>query len=244
MSDDRNLELHDVVTVKHIPAKGSSSPPFDILTNQGHLCGFRFNDLPNKKVGLLIGMDAAFVFRPLESRFGPIGFSSAVKTQLGWVLYRPKVESSLILGIEILGYPYLYPSLVAEKELNLPPHEFVLSSGLDAPSSREDRKAYEQMKNSLQLMDGYFHLPVLCRSEDVKLPNNRVQAERRLNFLKRRLIKDIGLHQKNVDIMQMYIGRGHAEAVNEEVVVVTDPTWFLPHFSVLNSNKPGKLNRF
>ena len=69
MSDDRSLELRDVVTVKDIPAEGSSPPPFDILSNLEHLRGIRFEDLPSKKVGLLIGMDAAFVFRPLESRF-------------------------------------------------------------------------------------------------------------------------------------------------------------------------------
>ena len=75
----------------------------------------------------------------------------------------------------------------------------------------------------------------------MKLPNNRVQAERRLNSLKRRLIKDKGLHQKYVETMQKYIDCGHAEVVNEEVEVATDRTWFLPHFPVLNSNKPGKL---
>ena len=31
--NDKNLELHDVVTVKDIPAEGSSPPAFDILTN-------------------------------------------------------------------------------------------------------------------------------------------------------------------------------------------------------------------
>ena len=41
--------------------------------------------------------------------------------------------------------------------------------------------------------------------------------------------------------MQKYIDCGHAEVVNEEVEVVVDRTWFLPHYPVLNSNKPGML---
>ena len=61
MSDDRSLELRDVETVKDIPAEGSSCPPFDILSHLEHLRGLRFEDLPNKKVGLFMGMDAAFV---------------------------------------------------------------------------------------------------------------------------------------------------------------------------------------
>ena len=86
---------------------------------------------------------------------------------------------------------------------------------------------------------------MLWRLKDVKLPINRVQAEKRLNSLKRRLIKDNGLHQKYVETMQKYINRGHAEAVNKEVEVVTNRTWFLRHFPVLNSNKPWQAeNRF
>ena len=141
------------------------------------------------------------LFRPLENRFGPTGFPSAVKTLLGWVLFGPKVESFLTSGIERLCYPCLHSSRVAEEKLNLPAHKLVLSSELDVPSSCEDLEAYELMKDSVQLIDGHFQLPLLWRSEDVKLPNNRVQAERRLNSLKRRLNKDKGLHQKYVETM-------------------------------------------
>ena len=117
MSNDKNLELLDVVTAKDIPAEGSSTPLFDILTNLEYLHDIRFEDLPNKKMELLMGMDAAFVFRPLESRFGPIGFPRAVKTLLGWVLFGPKVKSFLTSGIERLGHPCLHSSLVVEEEI-------------------------------------------------------------------------------------------------------------------------------
>ena len=49
MSDDRSLELRDVVTVKETPAEGSSPPPFDILSNLEHLRGIMFEDLPSKR---------------------------------------------------------------------------------------------------------------------------------------------------------------------------------------------------
>ena len=91
MSDDRSLEIRDVVTVKDISAGGSPPPPFNILTNFEYFRYSRFENLPNKKVGLLVKMDAAFVFRPLDSRFGPTEFPSAVKTLLGWVRFEPKL---------------------------------------------------------------------------------------------------------------------------------------------------------
>ena len=79
------------------------------------------------------------------------------------------MESSLTSGIERLGYPCLHSTLVVEDEFNLPLHKLVLSSGLNVSSSREDRKAYESMKDSVQLIDGHFQLPSLWRPEDVKL---------------------------------------------------------------------------
>ena len=85
---------------------GSASQPYDILTNSEHLRGVKFEDLPNKKVGLLIGINAAFVFRPLESGFGSTGFSSAAKTLLGWVLFHPK-WSHLYVGHREIGLPVL-----------------------------------------------------------------------------------------------------------------------------------------
>ena len=90
MSDDKSLELRNVETVKDIPAEGSSTPPFDFLTKLEHLRGIRFEDLSNKKMVLLIGMDSAFVFRTLDSRFGSTGFPSAVKTCTAGCCLNPK----------------------------------------------------------------------------------------------------------------------------------------------------------
>ena len=77
------------------------------------------------------------------------------------MLFEPKVESSLTSEIERLGYPCLLSVVVAEEELNLPPHKLVLSSGLDVPSSHEDHKAYKLIKDSVLLIDRHFQLTLL-----------------------------------------------------------------------------------
>ena len=93
------------MTVKNIPAKGSSPPLFDILINLEYLRDIRFEDLPNKKVGR---MDAGFVSRALESRLNPIGFPRDVKTLLSCALFGPKIASSLTSSIERLGNSCLH----------------------------------------------------------------------------------------------------------------------------------------
>ena len=66
---------------------------------------------------------------------------------------------------------------------------------------------------------------------------------RRLNSLKRKLIKDKGVHEKYEKTMQKCIDCGHVEMVDEEVEVVTDGIWFLIHFPVLHPNKPGIVRK-
>ena len=56
--------------------------------------------------------------------------------------------------------------------------------------SRENRVAHEKMKDSVVLESGRFQLPLSKRASLLPLPENRLMAEKRLNGLKKRLIKD------------------------------------------------------
>ena len=58
------------------------------------------------------------------------------------------------------------------------------------------------------------------QSEDLKLPDNRFQAEIRLNSLKEDSSKIKVLHQKYVKTKQKCISCGHAEAVDKAIEVV------------------------
>ena len=99
------------------------------------------------------------------------------------------------------------------------------------------------MKNSIELVDGHFQLPLLWKQEDIQLPNDMEMAKSRMVSLKKRLKKDEKLHRKYTEVMQGYIGKGYAEKV-EEVKAEVDKLsrdWYLPHFPVFNPRKPDKL---
>ena len=49
-----------------------------------------------------------------------------------------------------MGYLCLHSTLVLEEDHDLPSHKSALFSEFDVPSSREDRMAYELMKDSVQ----------------------------------------------------------------------------------------------
>ena len=67
-------------------------------------------------------------------------------------------------------------------------------------------------------------------------------VERRLQLLKKRLLKDEEIYQKYQKTMQEYINQGHAEKVPvEELEVKERPLWYLPHHAVTHPLKPGKV---
>ena len=76
-------------------------------------------------------------------------------------------------------------------------------------------------------------------SEVLNLPENRVLAEKRLQWLKQRLLKDPDLKAKYTTFMEDLIRKGHAELAPSTSDIGS--TWFLPHQAVTNPNKPGKV---
>ena len=62
-----HIKLSDVFTVAEIPLKATSSPSLEEMTRLHHLQGITLSEIPDKKVGLLIGLDASLVFRAMDT---------------------------------------------------------------------------------------------------------------------------------------------------------------------------------
>ena len=96
------------------------------------------------------------------------------------------------------------------------------------------------MKDFMVLKSGRFQLPLPKRASLLPLPENRLMAEKRLNGLKKRLIKDEGLRRKYVECMQTYIDKGYAEEVLDSGTANAREQWFIPLHPVVQPRKPGK----
>ena len=107
--------------------------------------------------------------------------------------------------------------------------------------SVEDKRALAVMESSAKLVDGHYQVALPWREPVPKLPSNCVLAERRLQLLKKRFLRDSELFEKYKATIQDYMIKGHAKRVPEDELVVDDkPLWYLPHHPVFNPNKPGK----
>ena len=82
--------------------------------------------------------------------------------------------------------------------------------------SLEDQRSYKIMKKSCRLVDGHYELPLLWRSLDQDLPNNKWIALRRLKSLGKKMKRDPILKKKYVEQVELMLEKGYAEMINEE----------------------------
>ncbi|KAK3754248.1 hypothetical protein QZH41_020147, partial [Actinostola sp. cb2023] len=107
--------------------------------------------------------------------------------------------------------------------------------------SEEDKRAVDILQRTTKMCEGHYETGLLWRKDDLQLPKNKPEAERRMRSLKRKFAREPDLETKYRAVMDGYIAKGHARKLSPEEAAKTGPrTWYLPHFSVTNPNKPGK----
>ena len=110
----------------------------------------------------------------------------------------------------------------------------------------EDQRSYKIMKKSFRLVDDHYKLPLLWRSLDQDLPNNKWIALRRLKSLGKKMKRDPTLKKKYMEQVELMLEKGYAERIDEEDdadmrALKDSKIWHVPHHSVVNSRKPEKL---
>ena len=85
----------------------------------------------------------------------------------------------------------------------------------DTSNSLEDERALEILKRTTRLKDGRYEVGLLWKNDNPELPNKRMQADKRLHQLKRRLqrIPEFGAQYKTrVIVRVVYDGAAQFEA--------------------------------
>ena len=108
------------------------------------------------------------------------------------------------------------------------------ASGNEKGHSVEHRRALQIMEESIIKEDGHYSIAVPFRQEVKSLPNNRVQAERRLACLAKKLERNPALKEAYVDVMRSLIEK---QIVVNGTQVKKGAEWYIPHHPVVNENK-------
>ena len=200
------------------------------------------------RVSILIGKDEDYAREVFEVR-KPIKSDNKLKAlrgPLGWVI-TGTVQSNQThnqIGVHFTS---------CDKKLHDQVENFWNIEGFGTRSDRhigqlshnlsqEDRRAVNILEKTTKLTDGHYETGLLWKNEQVKLPNNRQEAERRLYSLRRKFNHSPDIEVQYRTEMNTYIEKGYARKLMPEEITTKGPrTWYLPHFAVTNPNKPGKV---
>jgi len=212
-------------------------------------------------VELLIGADCLKAIEPLEfitsQNYGPYAY----RTILGWCVVGPVSESPNQprhkvcnrIAVQdasakgIAQHHFEVPDFVNESEIGdllekMYNADFVEKGGSLKISqeifSEEEKQFMKIMDDNVKMVNGKYMLPLPFRTAPM-LPNNRVIAERRLGYLKKKLLKDATFYDHYKTFMESLLNNGHASKSTRPPP--RDRTWYLPHHGVYHPHKPGKV---
>jgi hypothetical protein len=247
VSDSEGMQtvtLPTVYVIDKIPVNVSTVAINNDLSQWPHLRDIPLATVDILEVGLLIGQNYPEIIMPIEVRRAEHGSAPyAVKTLLGWTINGPLCDDGSAVNQQFSSFVQIDGNLecMLEKFWQLD-SKCERANTTSEELSVSDKKALTIWNNSLSLVNGHYAMDIPTKIPVLQMPDNKNGARLRLEFLRKRLMKDDKLRTAYQLSIEDLLLKGYAEQVpaGEENSARTD-IWYLPHHPVINPNKPGKL---
>ncbi|XP_051803945.1 uncharacterized protein LOC127533924 [Acanthochromis polyacanthus] len=238
------LKLPTAYTKDYIPAKREHIPTCETAKQWSHLLPIT-NEIPpllDCEVSLLIGYTCPRALAPKQVILGKENEPYAIHTDLGWSIVGnsvPCIEtdmtSSLCHRVTVKEIP---PSTPADAIRALE-RDFKEVDRNENTVSQEDLVFLHKLEQGItQTENGHYEMPLPFK-ERPQMPDNRQQAENRLNQLKRKFMRDEKYKADYLKYMGDIIKRGDAEETDD--YGHPGETWYIPHHGIYHPKKPEKL---
>ena len=209
--EDKCLSLSGVLAVRSLPQLTKDIPGCHEVAGLAYLSDVKFPQLETKQVDLLIGADNLDAHEVDDERKGKSSQPTAVHTALGWALIGkddglPVSHSAYFTHV---GKHFLRKDLKDLFSCELCDAEVREEFG----PSLEDRKAVQVMENHSRTDDGKYMINLPWKHDNVVLPDNRQVAKKRLDYLKRRFLKDDEYFSRYKEKMNEYLANNYARIV-------------------------------
>ena len=233
-----SIQLPTTYTRDSIPVDRSMIPSRAIAEQWSHLSTI-IDDMrspdDDTPIGLLIGLNCPRALKPRDFKLGGGDEPWAVRTLLGWGICGIVQNDSHDKPCH-----FVHGTRVAE----VSPSEIVSMYDVDFHERKgddkvsvEDKRFINMMKDNIERRDGHFELPLPFK-KDLKLPNNRDQALKRLEQLKRKMQRNDQFHTDYIDFMNSLIEHKYAERVPaDELQLDNGRVWYIPHHGVYHPKK-------
>lgn len=247
-SDDIKYLMKDVRTVASLDLPSQSLDVEEMEKVYPHLRGLLVESLDNAVPGILIGVDQVKLGITTDVKQSDDIDVVAVKTRIGWMIYG---KSALSVGdddnqkfsFHICNCEPSDQSLHQMTKKFFSTEDFGVKPSEKPLESVKDEKAVEVFNlTTTKLDDQHFETGLLWNSDVINLPKSRLTAERRLHCIEKKMDRNGDFSKAYCKKIDEYVEKGYAVKLSiEESKIETPRTWYLPHFGVVNPNKPDKL---
>ena len=261
-SDMEGVRQHTTYTREEHPADVEEVATRDKVAGWVHLEEL-VDKVPRKsdiETGLLIGVNCTKALEPQEVIPSKDGGPFAFRSPLGWCVVGPLTKSTkksitcnrvLVkdpvsgnIAPHYFGIPDEIKDVSAKQMLKLMYNTEFSETRLEGIGSANleelsyEDKLLEMMDENTKKVGKHYQLPLPLKNHN-KFPNNRCLAEKRLQYLKGRFIKNPKFFMDYKGFMDDLIKKGYAEKSTKEAP--ERKTWYIPHHGVYHPSKPGKI---
>ena len=218
----------------------------------------------NVCIGLLIGANCMKALEPMQVIASENGSPYACRTRLGWCIVGPIMNgdnkdsischrvadrdlSTSQMSLHHFGIKDSIKDVTLEEMFKM-----IYKNDFSEPSrsnssrimvssnevSVENRKVLYILEKETVKKDDHYVVPLPFRDENLVMPNNRIQALRRLKCLKRRLLEDERFFKDYKKFMNDLLIKGYAKRSDMSPM---GKIWYIPHHGVYHTNKPRKI---
>ena len=244
----KNVNVLDGLSM---PDFTESFPTTYDLSNNPLLNNLPFVEAEGTSIDLLVGRDVPALHQVLEDRCLPeVDMVHACKSPIGWYLSGPSCRSEIQKNTKsdpvtyALAVVHEPPDVLEDHLARLERYDFsdpVYSKTLG--KSRDDLRAQKLVEDSIQKTGKTYSIALTWRDEFAGMPDNRVQAERRLKGLIPQFKRNPDFHRRFAEKMAENI-KNHAEEVTPamEENAIRDHVNHVAQFGVESAKKFRVVN--
>ncbi|XP_031350430.1 uncharacterized protein LOC116176098 [Photinus pyralis] len=237
------FEMRNVCTVNNLCLPMQTVDMNQLHSKYDYLQNLPIASYTDARPELLIGLD--FCHLGLSNRKiqqtsnGPI----VAESPLGWIVYGRTVDNEIQSSPErmfhVRGYFDDIHSIVKDYFTT---ENFGVELSTTPRESSETVRARQLLESTTKKVKGRYESGLLWKNDDIVLPDSYPMAISRLRNVENKMKKEPVYGMKYKETIVSYVQKGYARKLSsEEVVEISPRTWYLPHFGVLNPNKPGKF---
>ncbi|XP_058122612.1 uncharacterized protein LOC131293502 [Anopheles ziemanni] len=235
-ASQKEYSLQGARTVKNLKLPTQTIDSAYLLEKYPHLQGIKLMTFHNARPTVLIGLNNAHLMAPINQRYSSNDTPRAMETKLGWTVF----------GQEVLHNESVEHIMIHREEENMnkliKSYFSIENFGVKITKpllTREQTRVNNIVQETLKKKEDRYEIGLLWRKDNVVLPPSYKNAFNRLQFLERQLSKEKGLQEWAKTTFSEYQKKGYLRKLSpEEALTKTPTTFYLPHFIVVNKNKP------